>query len=68
MAEVQPVPLHGAGVMAFTVTTPDAPGVHCATPLWLIVAMFGSNSNHADAVVGDGDGGWLYVPTTVNCT
>ena len=54
--------------MAFTVTTPDAPGVHCATPLWLIVAMFGSNSNHADAVVGDGDGGWLYVPTTVNCT
>jgi hypothetical protein len=59
MAAVQPVPLHGAGVKAFTVTTPDAPEVHCATPLWLIVAMLGSASNHCDAVVEDGDGGWL---------
>lgn len=59
MAAVQPVPRHGAGTIAFMVATPDAPEMHCATPLWVIVARFGSKDSHCDAVVGDGEGGWL---------
>ncbi len=58
-AAVQSVPLHGAGVLAFTVTTPDAPGLHCANPFPLIVAILGSDDDHPGCVIGDGDGGAL---------
>jgi hypothetical protein len=56
---VQPVPLHGPDVLAFTATAPDAPGLHCANPLGLIVAIVGSDKDHSDWVIGDGEGGWL---------
>lgn len=56
---VQPVPLHGPDVLAFTVTTPDLPGLHCANPLWVIAARMGSDNDHPDWVIGDGEGGWL---------
>ena len=58
-AAVHPVPLHGAGVLALTVTTPDAPALHWAKPFWVIVAMLGSDSDHPGWVIGEGDGGWL---------
>jgi len=58
-AAVQPVPLHGADALAFTVTAPDAPGLHCANPSVLIVAIVGSDNDHPDWVSGDGEGGWL---------
>jgi len=65
---VHPVPLHGPDVLAFTVTAPAAPGSHCASPLGLIVAIVGSDNDHPDWVIGDGEGGRLYAPTAVNCT
>ena len=56
---MHPVALQGAGVLALTVTTPDAPGLRCATPRWLIVATVGSDSDHPGSVIGEGEGGWL---------
>ena len=56
---VQPVPLHVPDALAFTVAAPDAPGLHCANPLGLIVAILGSDNDHPDGVIGDGEGGWL---------
>jgi hypothetical protein len=48
MTAVQPVPLHGPDTLAFMVTTPDAPELHSANPLWLIVAILGSDKDHPD--------------------
>lgn len=57
---------------AVTVTVPDAPEMHFAKPLWLIVAIFrleiaqlpeyGSTNG-----TGAGEGGLLNVPVAVNC-
>jgi len=58
-AAVQPVPLQGAETLAFTVTAPDAPGLHCAKPFWLIVAMSGSDNVQPAWDRGDVEGGWL---------
>lgn len=65
---VQPVPLQGGDALASTVTTPDAPGLHCANPLRLIVSILGLDNDHPDWLIGDGEGGWLKVPIAVNCT
>src|SRR5271169_3066483 len=56
---VQPVPLHGPGALAVTVTTPNEPGLDCANPLSLIAPILGSDNDHPDWVIGDGEGGWL---------
>jgi hypothetical protein len=52
--------MHGAQqAEAVTVTTPDAPALHFAKPLWLIVAILGSDNDHCDGVIAVGEGGWL---------
>ncbi len=56
---MQPVPLHVPDALAFTATDPAAPGLHCATPFELIVAIVGSDTDHPDGVTGDGEGGSL---------
>jgi len=57
-AAVQPVPLHGAQhAKALTVTAAKAPGLHCANPLWPMVATLGSDNDHPVGVIWEGDGG-----------
>jgi hypothetical protein len=59
-AAVHPVPVHGAQqAEAVTVTTPDAPALHSANPLWLMVAVLGLDNDHCDGSIADGEGGWL---------
>jgi hypothetical protein len=62
--------------MAYTVTVPAAPGMHWASPVWLMVAMELAPApiKLHDPVYGDsnvtfaGDGALLNFPVAANCT
>lgn len=71
--DMAPMPAEFADAIAFTSTVPEAPGTHCAKPVWETVATSGfetiqlpvyGSTNGTTA----GDGGWLKVPVAVNCT
>jgi hypothetical protein len=58
--------------VAITLTVPDAPATHFATPVDEMVAIAGFDTDQlpeygATKVTVAGEGGWLNVPDAVNC-